>query len=291
MNRLKIDRLAIFALLAGAFCSASTQAADPKKADEAPIQDNLDEMLRKQAPELIKYVRSKNYQNVGVLKFLVKKGDAPPSDNVGEINLGLANRLEVAMVLNNPDEDMGVIQQASRTVSKDNNVRANHLTKEGRKAFFTSEYDLAWGPRKVAANAFITGLVTISKDLKKTTIRFQVFNKDGDIEDVLNEVVMETSPRILTEAGYSYLVTPEANKEAFASAKKDKGNRFPRAVLVDKVVEQQTFALAINTDVPKPMFREPNPFKEGPIKLTIMYNGVPRRRSPASRPATSRRPS
>ncbi len=204
-----------------------------------------------------------------MLKFLVKKGDAAASDNVGELNLSLANRLEVALVLSNPDEELGIIQQASKTVAKENLVRASHLTKEGRKAFFTGEFELAWGPRKVAASAFVTGLVTISKDLKKTTIQFQVFDKESNNSDVLDEVVMETSPRILTEAGYSYLLTPEANKEVFATAKKSKGNRFLPAVLVDKAIDPLENVVAIA----RPTTMTLNPFKDGPIILRVFYNG------------------
>jgi len=211
------------------FASPLAAAEIGKDKDDAPIFDNLDEVLRGKAPEILKYLKSKNYANVGVLKFLVKKGDAAASDNVGELNNSLANRLEVALVLANPDEDLGIIQHASRTVAKENNVRASHLTREGRKAFFTGEYDLAWGPKKVSADAFVTGTATIAKDLKRTTFKFQVFDKEGNISDILDDVVMETSPRVLTEAGYSYLIKPDVNKEAVAAAKKDKGNRFPRA--------------------------------------------------------------
>jgi hypothetical protein len=267
---------ALFA--AAGFVSPAATFADEAKKEEAPIQDSLDEVLRTKAPDLLKQLKTKKFANVGVLKFLVKKGDAAPSDNVGELNLNLANRLEVALVLCNPDEDLGIIQHASRTVSKENNVRANHLTREGRKAFFTGEYDLAWGPRKVMADAFVTGLVTIAKDLKRTTIRFQVFDKEGAIRDVLDEVVLETSPRILTEAGYSYVLNPERNKEAFTAAKKDRGNRFPRAELVSKAVDPLENLVGINlpnkTTTP-PAAAAPDPFKEGPVKLTIMYNGKP----------------
>jgi hypothetical protein len=243
-------------------------------ADEPPIQDNLDEVIRQKAPALNKYLRSKNYANVGVLKFLVKKGDAAPNDNVGELNVGIANRLEVALVLSNPDDDLGIIQQASKTVTKENNVRANHLTKEGRKAFFSHQYDLAWGPRKVDATAFVTGLVTISSDLKKTTLKIQVFDRDGNIQDVFDEITLETTPRILTESGGSYLLMPELHKEAFAQAKKDKGNRFPRSTLVDKIEVQTAL---VDPSVTKTEMKEPNPYREGPVKLTILYNGKPQR--------------
>jgi hypothetical protein len=278
MNPSKFPRIVLLSLAAGAMLLSPAFADEPKNSDQASNQENLDEVLREKAPELLKYLRSKKYANVGVLKFLVKKGDTDASDNVGELNLSMANRLEVAFVLSNRDEDLGIIQQASRTVSKENNVRASHLTKEGRKAFFTSEYDLAWGPRKVAASAFVTGVVAISKDLKQTKIRFKVFDKEGEISDVLDEVVMETTPRILTEAGYSYLLNPEAHKEAFTTARKDKGNRFPQAMLVDKIEEQTAYAPEAIRPAPTitvPVVKEPNPYKEGPVKLTILYNGKP----------------
>jgi len=255
--------------------AAGTLIIIPVRADEPAVQDNLDEVIRSKAPDLLKYLRGKGYGNVGVLKFLVKKGDAAPSDNSGELNTSMANRLEVALVLSNPDEDLGIIQQASKTVSRENNVRASHLTKEGRKAFFTGEYDLAWGPRKVMANAFLTGLVTISPDLKKSTLKFQVFDKDGNISDVLDEIALETTPRILTEAGFSYLFTPEANPKEFAAARKDTRNRFPRAVLVEKMVDPLEGAIGFNRPSVKVDVVAVNPFKEGPIKLTILYNGKP----------------
>jgi hypothetical protein len=270
-------RSGLLALAAGALLLHPAVADEEKKAENAATQDSLDETLRKKAPELIKYLRNKHYANVGVLKFLVKKGDAAPSDNVGELNLGVANRLEVALVLSNPDEDLGIIQQASRTVAKENNVRASHLTKDGRKAFFDSEYDLAWGPRKVSASAFVTGLVSISPDLKQTKIRFQVFDKDGNLADVLDEATMETTPRLLTEAGFSYLLKPEAHPEVFAAAKKNKGSRFMRAELVDKIEEQTAYAPEAVKTIPIPIVKEkePNPYREGPVKLTIMYDGQP----------------
>ncbi len=275
MNRSRFRLAGLLALVAVAMFLPRSRADEPAKAADAGAQDNLDEVLRKKAPELNKYLRSKHYANVGVVKFLVKKGEAAPSDNVGELNLSIANRLEVALVLGNPDEDLGIIQQASRTVAKENNVRASHLTKEGRKAFFDSEYDLAWGPRKVPASAFVTGLVTISPDLKQTKIRFQVFDKDGNIADVLNEVTMETTPRILTEAGYSYLLKPEVHAEVFAAAKKSKKNRFLQAELVDKIEEQIVYAPEAIKTIPVPATKEPNPYREGPVKLTILYNGKP----------------
>src|SRR3954451_8850124 len=61
--------------------------------------DTLDRALLKQAPRVIGYLKGHNYKDVGVLKFRVKLGDEPTSDHVGPLNLNLAGRLEIALVL------------------------------------------------------------------------------------------------------------------------------------------------------------------------------------------------
>src|SRR5467141_1148920 len=92
-------------LLAAALLAAP--AAAPASSDE------LDAKLRAAAPAVLKYVKAKKYENVGVLKFLVDRGDGKPTDNAGALNLGLADRLEVALILALPNDDLGVIYRAS----------------------------------------------------------------------------------------------------------------------------------------------------------------------------------
>src|SRR5262245_36179904 len=96
-------------VLGGLALAALALTAGPAPAVE---RDNHDAAQQKHAPEIIKYLRDHKYQNVGVLKFLVKQGDAVP-DNAGPLNLSVANRLEVALVLANPDEKLGIIERAS----------------------------------------------------------------------------------------------------------------------------------------------------------------------------------
>src|SRR5581483_6105032 len=73
----------------------------------APARANdLERKLFKEAaPKVLAHLQQEGYHNVGVLKFQVKKGNAPASDNVGPINLGIANRLELALVLANKQDD------------------------------------------------------------------------------------------------------------------------------------------------------------------------------------------
>src|SRR4029079_15501204 len=116
-------------------------------------------------------------KNVGVVKFLVRHGDAEPSDDVGDLNLTLANKLEVALILANTDDKCGIIDKASEQVVREKLLAANHRTEEGRKAFFIRKYELAWMGHKVEPSGFLTAIVTFSQDLKKLKIQLQVFDK------------------------------------------------------------------------------------------------------------------
>src|SRR5437773_367110 len=93
-------------------------AAWPAAAAE-PSRD-LDIALKEQASKILDYARahSTKNNNIAVLKFLVRSGDAPFSDNVGPLNMGLANRLTVALILALPNEDIGVIANANEALEK-----------------------------------------------------------------------------------------------------------------------------------------------------------------------------
>src|ERR1700674_1608621 len=135
----------------------------------APVRaDTLEAALLKQAPRVTAYLKDHGYRNVGVLKFRVKKGDAPASDHVGPLNLNLAGRLEIALVLANDNEvPLGIIRDADGVAAT--LPGANHLTRPGRQALFRGRYPLAWGEQQVAPDAFLTGVAVVTPDLKQLT--------------------------------------------------------------------------------------------------------------------------
>src|SRR5262249_49663702 len=145
---------------------ATVVAAQARAAD-------LEGAMLDRAKGLVKHCKDQNYKTVGVLKFLGTKDGSDFSDNLGTVNSLLARRLEVALILaNDPRNPIGVIDDASAVAAKTRG--ANHRTAEGRRALFAAQYKLAWGdPRaKVIPDAFLTGLVNVSKDLKTLTISF-----------------------------------------------------------------------------------------------------------------------
>jgi hypothetical protein len=66
------------------------------------------------------FKEEKKYRNVGVLKFLVaREGKKDFSDNAGTLNMLLARRLEVALVLANDRKNLlGIIRNASAVAAR-----------------------------------------------------------------------------------------------------------------------------------------------------------------------------
>jgi hypothetical protein len=223
--------------------------------------ETLDQALRRHAGDLVGYLRAKKYHNVGVLKFRVQKGDGERSDNAGPLNLNMARRLEVALVLANPDESLGIIQDASAALVKADNARANHLTREGRLACFDTLYPLAWGARQsVRADAFLTGCVHLSADRSTTEVTFLGFDRGGELVKLGKPFRVSTDARTLFEAGESYRLSDEVVRKTF----------FDR----DEVNLVRTAAHeAAEVKVGEDKFPLPN--GRAPVELIIRYAGQP----------------
>src|SRR5215216_1781064 len=171
---------------------------------------DLEEALLDRAKALIKHSQAKPYKTVGVLKFLGAKDGTAFSDNLGTVNTLLARRLEVALILaNDPRNPIGMIDDASAVAAR--TPGANHRTPEGRKALLAAQYKLAWGdPRvRVTPDAFLTGLVEVSKDLKTLRVSFLAFDrKTNKLEPVpgVPDAVVANRPAALVELGESFTV-------------------------------------------------------------------------------------
>ena len=230
--------------------------------------DDLDARLREQAPKIIEYLQKNNCENVGVLKFLVDRGDGKASDNAGPLNAGIAGRLEVALLLSLRDEKPGVVYQANEVAAK---IRgASHLTAEGRQKFFRRPYVLAWGEpgRTVQPDRFLTGLVSLSKDLRQTTVRVDAFDRDGKLDEGIVTFAIDTPPRVLAETGYSYLITPKSNPELFKGIRGSFKKSEIQKTVVDQTI-QYTSSQGNGGGATPPSIE-----KDAPIKVAILINGA-----------------
>jgi hypothetical protein len=233
--------------------------------------DAIDEALSRHAPKVIDALKKKNWPNTGVLKFLVRKGSSAPRDDAGELNMALATRLEVALILGNNDEKFGILKTPSATVMAEGNTLANHLDPDGRKAFFRHKYDLAWSNDKIDAGGFVTGLVTLSDDLKDMSVQLKAFDKSGTLEDLPLEIKLPTNPRVLAEAGYSYTISKE-KQTALVSREAPKTFAEQEKLVTADVVKVALKETPARTAAPP---KEPfAPLTDSPVKLTVQYNGA-----------------
>ncbi len=179
----------------------------------------LEAALGMKAEKILDLAREKGAKNVAVLKFLVRVGDQPETDDIGPMNRALANRLTVALILACKDDQIGIVANANDVLAHRN---ANHLDAEGRRRCFRARgFSLAWGDPEifVTPDLFITGRAHISPDRKTTVLRLEVFGPDGEIDASLGEVRARTTVQTLIDTGHSYLLTRKSHPEIFRGAR------------------------------------------------------------------------
>jgi len=247
----------LLALTASLLAAAASAPAQPKTGKEKP--DNLIKELRRQSPALLKKLREEKVKNVGVLKFQVEK-DGKLSDNVGPINLTLARRLELALILASDAkeaEPIGIIRNPSSVAALTRG--ANHLTDAGRAKLFGAKYPLAWGSRQVSPDAFITGVAVISRDRNTMTVRLNLVTRGGEMKEALPPFSTAIDLKALTESGDSFNL-----RGLFDGGK----------VTHDKEEEVVAAAQKTAADLPKDKKTvHPVVASDAPVILEIRYNG------------------
>jgi hypothetical protein len=265
--------LAACVLLAGA---AAARAEGPPA---------LDEGLLKNAPLILDYLHGKNerkqaYHNAGVLKFLVQRGDGSLVDNAGPLNRSLADRLEVALILANEDNKLGILSRAGDGVAAAG-MHATHRTPEGRARFFDippEAFTRSWGKLTEGPDCFLTGEARLSADLRTVSVKVQAFGK-GDPKDLVTVCTFEavTDERTLGEAGLRYL-SPRPRGLPIPVIKKlaeDKEKNISSIVAASSTDKETGFKLVQQLEAEK---------QEDPIELVILYNGKPVPRDAAGVP-------
>jgi hypothetical protein len=199
-------------------------------------------------------MQTQRCKNVGVLKFRVKKGNGPSSDTVGTLNMTLADRLELALILAQPSsgsDPLGIIASASTVAAR--LPSATHLTPQGRLKLFQGQYSLAWGTHPVKADAFITGLAKVSPDLRQMTVSLLAFTRNDNVLRVVTQFDAAVDPRLLTESGESFLV-----RGAFDAGQEEKAK--DQAVTKAKQVKDAETTYPLQD-------------RESPVALEITYDG------------------
>ena len=163
----------------------------------------LSDVLRQAATDVIQHCKQNEIESVGVLKFLVNDGKEF-ADNKGTINTLLAKRLEVALVFaNDPRNPITLVDNASATANRI--LGASHVSSEGRKKLFSSDYQAMWGESKIKPALLISGVASLSSDLKR--IEFSVLGASenpNELKQIGEDYVASTTPAVLTELGREF---------------------------------------------------------------------------------------
>jgi hypothetical protein len=222
--------------------------------------DHIDDELIKRAPELVRALQGKGYKNVGVLKFRVKAGKEAPNANIGPLNLVMASRVENALIHGlDPSDALGVVRDATK-VAAAANPKFTTQTEAGRAALLKLSYPLAWGSSKVSPDALLTGLVTLSRDMRTVTIELDCFDRSGGKPYQIVRFDVRSDRSILADAGRSYVLKTRSLK---AKGKKRSIDELDEdaADSAAATTEGQTVTQQVGAEVP--------------IRFEIRYNNVP----------------
>ncbi len=235
--------------------------------------DDLDKQLLKQAHTVLATLKEKGHKNVGVLKFRIKKGTEPATDRAGTLNMRLAEKLEMALILANKIQDpIGIIRNANKTASTI--AGANHLTQEGRKLLFSTQYNLAWGEEKVTPDAFITGVAFLDPSFQSMSVGLTMFDASGAELVPLTKFDAKPDLEDLLESGESFTVRgvfDQGSLDMTQDQRKDKAT--DEAVKATLLVKSETAGQS------KPSISKLHPLSPGhpdsPVSLEIRYDGKP----------------
>lgn len=169
--------------------------------------DALDQALRNKAGDLMKQLRQRGYNNVGVLRFQVQVGAQKPTFTAGLLNSAMATRLENALIIaDNERAPIGITRDAGATAAKEDR-HSTYLTAAGRRQLFDYTYPLAWGNQQVKVDAFLTGMVQVSADMRQSTVVIEAFDRAHPEQlDSIMHFPVRNDLGVLSDLGARYSV-------------------------------------------------------------------------------------
>jgi hypothetical protein len=150
--------------------------------------DAIDRMMVLDSDAIIQAIRGLGAKNVAVLKFEAKVGPAAPTFEAGTINVQMIRRIENLLVMTNDTKNpqLNLLVEAGRaaaTLAHGTGPALTWKTPEGRKELFKLKLPLAWDEsQRFSPDAFVTGTVVASSDMKETRIVLRAFTRQNPAE-------------------------------------------------------------------------------------------------------------
>lgn len=165
----------------------------------------IDDELPREARQLLKFLEKEGYKNVGVLKFGIKKGREQETVWTDPLNMNLTYGVENALHAQNGAGQITIINDAPKVIAS-HKEQVSLATPAGRERLFGYKYPLAWGGTSVAADAFVTGVASISPDYRQTTVKFQVLDGKSKAFKDVREFTVRTERSILNDICQGFVV-------------------------------------------------------------------------------------
>jgi hypothetical protein len=176
--------------------------------------DRMDTQLHGEMPAIVQTLQDAGFKNVGVLRFRVQVGNQKP-DFTTPMSGVLATSVRNFLIIHGGPEEkeaLAVLQDPGLVAQKQK-VGAWYRNTAGRRKLFTYNYPLAWGKKTVKPDVFVTGLVKVAKDLKKTTVTLEYFTRKSPAELVeLKTFTIKSDRDILRNLGYSFALSQKTVK-------------------------------------------------------------------------------
>lgn len=251
----------------------------------AHAQDDLEKEYQKVAKEILGKLRSSGAKTTGVLKFSARIGDGAFTAGVGDLNMRLAQKLELALVMANPaskartKDQVGIVRNASDVAATI--ADANHLTQLGREALFTKKYPLAWkvdGQTEVVPDSFIVGVAQISADLSTMNIELMLVSKDDASLAPLAQVSVPTDLEDLIDSGESFSTRGIFDGGGVDTTTNDAKTTRTKFESTAKKKALKVRRETLGKSTPQPSSSHPlAPNSDAPISFEIRYDKVPQK--------------
>jgi hypothetical protein len=171
--------------------------------------DHIDMALVRHAPEILQKLEVRNCRNVGVLPFRLQKGKTPAVYGSAPLSSNMATRLETALLMAlDPAKPIGIILKAGPVAAaRSPQSHWSESNTKQRAALFDADYPLAWGGKRVKADAFLLGLVRLSHDMRTASVLIACFDHQDNRLDEITRFDVKTDRSILADAGQSFILS------------------------------------------------------------------------------------
>jgi len=247
-------------------------------ATAAPARaDQIDRVLAEDASGIAGLVRGSGAKNVAVLKFQVQIGDEAPNFRFGTEGVEMVHRMENILILTanpkNPEYIVltGAGDEASK-LAQSSKTSIDWTTAAGRKKLFDLKLPVAWDDsQKLSPDAFLTGTVRVSKDMREVYIDLVIFTKADPAN--LKKLVTINGPKV--NGKVQGIPMDRAMLASLGQTFSTPRNLKPATRSRDLTLPND----AASQDAAK---RENNPTdptvvtpQAGPVKMDVIINGAP----------------